>query len=69
MAWKEAEVVPILRKGDHDVASNNRPLSLLPVAAKVCEKIVLEQFFQISHYKQDFPHNSAEIRNPIPRRH
>ena len=43
-AWKEAEVVPILRKGDHDVASNNRPLSPLPVAAKVCEKIVLEQF-------------------------
>ena len=43
-AWKEAEVGPILKKGDHEVASNNRPLSLLPVAAKVCEKIFLEQF-------------------------
>ena len=47
-AWKGAEVVPILKKGDHEVASNNRPLSLLPVAAKVCEKVcekvVLEQF-------------------------
>ena len=37
-AGKEVEVVPILKKGDHEVASNNRPLSLLPVAAKVCEK-------------------------------
>ena len=43
-AWKGAEVVPILKKGDHEVASNNRPLSLLPVAAKVREKVVLEQF-------------------------
>ena len=43
-AWKGAEVVPILKKGDHEVASNNRPLSLLPVAAKMYEKIVLEQF-------------------------
>ena len=43
-AWKEAEVIPILKEGDHEQASNNRPLSLLPVASKIIEKIVLEQF-------------------------
>ena len=41
--WKEAEVVPILKDGDHEVAANNRPISLLPIASKVCERIVLDQ--------------------------
>ena len=42
--WKEAEVIPILKDGDHEVAANNRPISLLPIASKVCERIVLDQF-------------------------
>ena len=28
--WKEGEVIPILKDGDHEKAANNRPLSLLP---------------------------------------
>ena len=42
--WKEAEVIPILKDGDHEKAANNRPLSLLAVASKVLERIVLNQF-------------------------
>ena len=42
--WKQAEVLPILKDGDHEEAANNRPLSLLAVASKVCEKIILNQF-------------------------
>ena len=42
--WIEAEVIPILKDGDHEEAANNRPLSLLAVASKVCEKIILNQF-------------------------
>ena len=38
------EVIPLLKEGDHEVASDNRPLSLLAVTSKVCEKIVLDQF-------------------------
>ena len=30
--WKEAEVIPILKDGDHEKAANNRPLSLLAIA-------------------------------------
>ena len=41
--WKEAEVIPILKDGDYEEAANNGPLSLLTVASKVCEKIVLSQ--------------------------
>ena len=42
-SWKEAEVIPILKDGDHEEAANNRPLSLLAVASKVSEKIILNQ--------------------------
>ena len=48
--WKISEVIPLL-KGDHEIASNNRPLSLLEVVSKVCEKVVLNQF---SSYLKQF---------------
>ena len=44
--WKLAEVVPHVKEGDHEVASNNRPISLLPVLSKVIERIVHDQFVQ-----------------------
>ena len=40
-AWKKSEVVPHLKDGDHEIPSNNRPISLLPVLSKVTEKIAL----------------------------
>ena len=33
-ARKEAEVIPIVKDGDHEVAPNNRPISLLAIAQK-----------------------------------
>jgi hypothetical protein len=42
-AWKIAEVIPILKEGDHEQANNNRPISLLPVLSKVCERVALNQ--------------------------
>ncbi|CAB3977046.1 Hypothetical predicted protein [Paramuricea clavata] len=38
IAWKEAEVIPLLKDGNHEEASNNRPLSLLTFLSKICEK-------------------------------
>ena len=49
--WKIAEVIPLLKEGDHEIASNNRLLSLLEVVSKVCEKVVLNQF---SSYLKEF---------------
>ena len=43
-ARKLAEAVPFTKKGDHKIASNNRPLSLPPVLSKICDKAVLAQF-------------------------
>ena len=43
-SWKLAEVITIHKDGDHEVASNNRPISLLAALSKVCDKVVLNQF-------------------------
>ena len=43
-AWKKGEVVPHPKEGDHEVANNNRPVSLLPVLSKVVERIAMRQF-------------------------
>ena len=52
-AWKISEVIPLLKEGDHEVANNNRPISLLPAASKVCERVALNQFTQFMKAKKD----------------
>ena len=44
--WKKAEIIPIPKASntDHQQAENNRPISLLPILSKVCEKVVANQF-------------------------
>ena len=36
-------VTPIPKEGDHEQANNNRPISLLPILSKVCERAALNQ--------------------------
>ena len=42
-AWKISEVIPLLKDGDHEIPNNNRPVSLLPAASKICERVALNQ--------------------------
>ena len=42
--WKLAEVIPILKSGDPVKPSNTRPICLLPVLSKVCERAAHSQF-------------------------
>ena len=70
-AWKTTEVIPLLKDGDHEVPANNRPLSLLTVASKVCERIALQQFNSYlqrhnllnSHQSGNKKHHSTETLN------
>ena len=41
---EKAEIIPQPKEGDHEIAGNNRPISLLPVLSKVIERVALEQF-------------------------
>jgi hypothetical protein len=43
LIWKEAEVIALLKEGDHEVANNNRPVSRLPAISKICERVALNQ--------------------------
>ena len=43
-SWKSAVVIPNLKSGDPDEAENTRPISLLPVMSKVCERANHTQF-------------------------
>jgi hypothetical protein len=44
-AWKKSILIPLQKEGDHEIASNNRPLSLLVVASKLCEIIASNSQF------------------------
>ena len=44
LAWKTAEVTPIPKVGEHDIPNTNRPISLLPVVSRVCERAAHDQF-------------------------
>ena len=58
--WKEAEVIPLLKEGDHEQASKNRPLSLLKVVSKICEKVAFNQFsLYLSQNNHLSPHQSG----------
>ena len=39
-AWKQANVIPLHKKGNKHTASNYRPISLLPVISKVLERCI-----------------------------
>ena len=41
--WKEAEVIALLKDGDHEVPNNNRIVLLLIAFSKICERVVLNQ--------------------------
>lgn len=40
LEWKQATIIPIFKSGNQKEVSNNRPISLLPLLAKLIEKII-----------------------------
>ena len=43
--WKQANVTPVPKSGDMHLANNFRPVSVIPVLAKVFETIVHRQLY------------------------
>ena len=41
--WKAATVTPLYKKGDRSDPSNYRPISIIPVVAKLCERVICTQ--------------------------
>ena len=44
--WKKANVVPANKKGDKRNLKNYRPISLLPVAGKIFERILYNNMYE-----------------------
>ena len=44
--WQSARVTPIFKKGIKTDPENYRPISVLPVVAKIFEKLVFNQFYK-----------------------
>ena len=67
-AWKISEVIPLLKEGDHEVANNNRPLSLLPATSKICERVALNQLTSYTNKKKCLSNASvnSSIAHPPP---
>ena len=43
--WKLANVTPIYKKGDKQLVTNYRPISLLPICGKLFEKIIFNNLY------------------------
>ena len=43
--WKEANVTPVHKKNDKQIISNYRPISILPILAKVFERIIFKNLY------------------------
>ena len=44
--WKKANVVPVHKKGDKQILKNYRPISLLPLAGKIFERLLYDRMFE-----------------------
>ncbi len=62
--WKLSEVIPLHKEGDQEIPSNNRPLSLLEVLSKVCERVALDQFSSyITENQRLSPHQNGNRKH------
>ena len=62
--WKLSEVIPLHKDGDQEILSNNRPLSLLEVLSKVCERVALDQFSSyITENQRLSPHQNGNRKH------
>ena len=43
MAWKKSNVTPVHKGGNTDDPGNYRPISVVPIVAKVFEKMIASQ--------------------------
>ena len=62
LPWKKAEIVLILKSGDNEEPANTRPISLLHILSKVCERAAHLQFTNFLHSNNVIHHLQSRNR-------
>jgi hypothetical protein len=58
--WKKAEVIPLHKKETRDNCNNYRPVSILPIASKILERVVFKHLYNYFFENNLLtPHNSG----------
>ena len=60
--WKEANGTPVHKKNDKQLISNYRPISLLPVLAKVFERIIFKKLYNYLIFNNLITKNQSGFR-------
>ena len=60
--WKEANVTPVHKKNDKQIISNYRPISLLPILAKVFERIIFKNLYNYLIFNNLITKNQSGFR-------
>ena len=60
--WKLANVTPIFKKGDKQLITNYRPISLLPICGKILEKLIFNQLYSYLHKNNLITKNQSGFR-------
>ena len=62
--WKKANVVPIHKKDDKQIVKNYRLVSLLPICAKILERIIYNRIFEYLIENNLITENKTESGDP-----
>ena len=50
--WKKSNIVPVHKKGDKQIVSHYRPVSLVPICSKILEKVVFDSIIRFLNEKK-----------------
>ena len=59
MEWKKGNIVPVHKKGDKNLVSNYRPISLLPIFSKIFERIIFDTLYKYLEDNNFFNSNQS----------
>ena len=60
--WKSANVTPIFKKGDKQLITNYRPISLLPICGKILEKMIFNNLYSYLYANNLITKNQSGFR-------
>ena len=60
--WKEANVIPLHKKGARDQINNYRPVSLLPAASKILERVIFKKVYNYLNENNLLSRNQSGFR-------